>query len=68
MNVSLVNYRKGMCQITRQSTNCVDVKSTELDIPPITVSVKKLPELITNIAFQTKLKLASKGDFQKGEQ
>lgn len=67
MKVILVNYRKDRCQLTGKTTNCVDVKSADIDLPLITVDVKKLPELIANVAFQSQLATATR-DASDGEE
>lgn len=59
MKVSVTNLRRDECQLTGRIAQCVDVKSHDLDSLAVTVCLKKLPELISNIDFQTILKAAT---------
>lgn len=54
MKVALLNFRRTKCQLTGKPAKCVDVRSPELGLE-VTVDIKKLPELISNLAFQTQL-------------
>lgn len=54
MKVALLNFRRSKCQLTGKPAKCVDVRSPDLGLE-ITVDIKKLPDLVSNLAFQSQI-------------
>ena len=54
MKIALLNFRRAKCQLTGRPAKCVDVMAPDLGLS-LTVDIKKLPDLVSNLAFQSQI-------------